>query len=285
MASHLPPIVCGIDANYALGLQALMNSLVAAHPDGPENLRLFVLHHRLPDDTQTAILSHARSIGLSTELCQTSQPDDDLPVAAWWSKAMYLRLSITDELADEPAALYLDADTLVRRSLRPLLRLPLHDTPLAACIAQNPADSGSAKPGWYRFGLSDREYFHSSVMLLNLTACRDLKLMEKARRLLIHHPECLRFPDQDALNWAADDNWLRLDSTWNAYCDPGIEAGSLENHLADAAVLHFAGACKPWNPDYLNDRIRDIYRQYLGLGLASPKACPGSGVRGPDGSP
>lgn len=262
MAPHLPPVVCGIDAHYAPGLCALMTSLVRAHPNDHQDVRLFVLHHELPDNTQAAILRHARSIGLTTELRQAPQPDDDLPTDAWWSKAIYLRLSIPDILTHESTALYLDGDTLVRRSLRPLLHLPLNQTPLAACIAQNPADNRSARPGWYKYGLHHRAYFHSSVMLLNLPACRDLKLMERARHLLNHHPECLRFPDQDALNWAAEDNWLRLDGTWNAYCNPEAEPATLNNHLANAAILHFPGACKPWQPDYPNGPIRNLYQQY-----------------------
>lgn len=276
----VPPLVCGIDESYVVPLRALMQSLVLSHLDDHADLRLIVLHQDLSRASQLAIRRHAQRIGLSAELREVPATRERLPVSGWISEAVYLRLAIGEMLADEPTVLYLDADVLVMRSLRPLMHQGLEGAPLAAVQdPQNPLlGRGIALPGWRELGVPEgREYFNSGVMLMDLAACRKSRLFARARQFLTDHPRSARFWDQDALNWAAQDQWLRLERTWNTFAlsplasRPGFvhhaePVKPLHTLLADeqtAAILHFAGPDKPWKHGYPGGRLGEIYQQFL----------------------
>lgn len=276
----LPPIVCAVDDGYALPLRALMESIAAAHRRCLEGLRLIVLHHRLAAVGQDLLLRHADALGLPIQLRAVPAPNHLYPVSGWVSDAVYLRLSIGEVLPDERAALYIDADTVVLGDLRPLLSTDLGGAPLGAVRdPQNPLlGRGIALPGWRTLGLpEEREYFNSGVMLLDLGQCHRRDLFGRASRFLVEHPDCMRFWDQDALNWAAADSWARLARCWNTFAlsplaaQPGFihyaePVMPLETLLADeatAVVMHFAGPDKPWAESYPSGPVRDAYRRFM----------------------
>ncbi|MEU7894228.1 glycosyltransferase family 8 protein [Nonomuraea sp. NPDC049152] len=276
---QLPPIVCGVDERYARPLCVLMESLAAAH--GPDaGLRLIVLHHDLGEQASLAIDRNAARLGLAAELRQVRQAAGGYPVSGWVSDAVYLRLAIGDVI-DEPVVLYLDADTLVMRDLRPLLHRQLGGAAVAAVRdPQNPViGSGIALPGWQSLNIpAGREYFNSGVMLLDLAECRRQRVFERSHQFLVDHPDMVTLWDQDALNWALEDQWVRLERRWNTFAlSPLVDRGGyyhadaepfmpLARLLADepsAAVLHFAGPDKPWNVTYHEGPLRDIYLRLL----------------------
>ncbi|WP_035847313.1 glycosyltransferase family 8 protein [Kitasatospora azatica] len=276
----LPPLVCGIDDGYVRPLRALMRSIARAHSGAIGELRLIVLDQGLAAGSREAIEHDAQVLGLATQLRPAPVPDPNYPVSDWVSSAVYTRLSIPEVIPEEPRVLYLDADTMVLGDLRPLLRRPLLGSPVGAVLdAQNPAIGyGIALPGWDRLGIPmGREYFNSGVMLIDLARCRKLRTFEKAHQFLAEHPGKVRFWDQDALNVAADNNWLRLEPRWNTFAlsplasQPGFihyaEAFTpLEQLLADeetAAVIHFAGPDKPWNDGYPEGRLKALYQGFL----------------------
>jgi UDP-D-galactose:(glucosyl)LPS alpha-1,3-D-galactosyltransferase len=276
----LAPIVCGIDDGYLQPMLVLMASLAVAHADATPELRLIVLHQALSEESRRAILSLGDRLNLAAELRTVPAPDTRYLVSRWISEAVYLRLSIPDVLPDEPVVLYLDTDVLVLRDLRPLLRSGLSGTPLAAVRdPQGPfVGMGFMLPGWWRLGLTrTREYFNSGVLLIDQAECRRREIFEKARRFLTEHQRHVRFWDQDALNWAADDNWLRLERCWNTMALSPLTQRENFIYMAEAvmplaeliaeegtaAVLHFAGPDKPWNDDYPPSGIRDRYRRFL----------------------
>lgn len=281
--THRPPIVCAIDENYIRPLSALMTSLAQAHPGRSDRPEMIVLHQGLTKQTQLKLLRHANLLGLEIELRQVPPPDIRFPVSGWVSDAVYLRLSIIDALPDVPTVLYMDADTIVCGDLNPLLDTDIDGATLAAVRdQQNPLiGHGIALPGWDGLGLpKGREYFNSGVMLLNLPECRRTGLFETAREFLVDHPDSVKFWDQDALNWAANDHWTRLDRRWNTlalsplasqdgfvhYAEDVIPLRTLLDDETTAAVLHFAGPDKPWNDDYPAGPIRDRYQALLAGG-------------------
>jgi UDP-D-galactose:(glucosyl)LPS alpha-1,3-D-galactosyltransferase len=277
---YRPPIVCGVDQNYLAPLHALMSSLAVAHPEARARPRLIVLHQQLAASCQLEVVRRADALGLEVDLREVAPPDDRYPLSGWISNAVYLRLSVADAIDDESTVLYLDADTMIRDDLGPLLSTDLGGTMLAAVRdPQNPLiGHGIALPGWEALGLpACQEYFNSGVMLLNLPQCRRQGLFEKAREFLLEHPGCVRFWDQDALNWAAADQWMRLDRRWNTvalsplagnkgfvhHAEAVLPLSTLLDDEKTAAVLHFAGPDKPWNDDYPQGPIRNAYRALL----------------------
>lgn len=283
-ASAPTALVCAVDNRYALPLRTLIRSIAAAHGPATAQLRLIVLDQGLSPQLRAAILAEGDSAGLLVRVRPAPAPDPRYPVDGWVSSAVYTRLSIPDVVGDEARVLYLDADTLVVGDLRPLLELPLSGHCLGAVLdPQNPLTGhGIAMPGWKQLGLPyGREYFNSGVMLIDLPAAKHRGLFATARGFLAQHPEKVKFWDQDALNYAADGDWLRLESRWNTFAlsplaaRPGFihhaEATTpLAGLLADeqsAAILHYAGPDKPWQPSYPPGRLRELYRGYQPAGV------------------
>lgn len=275
----LPPLVCGIDDGYARPLRTLMHSIAAAHPDAIGDLRLIVLDQEISDANRQAILYAADRLGLATELRAAPLTDPRYPVSDWVSGAAYVRLAIPELVPDEQRVLYLDADTMVLGDLRALLHQSLGGRPIGAVRdPQNPVvGRGIQLPGWEQLGVPyGRDYFNSGVMLIDLERCADLGIFDRSRKFLSEHPDKVRFWDQDALNWAVDDDWQRLDRRWNTFAmspqtvQPEFihyaEADSpLDQLLRDeqtAAVIHFAGPDKPWQDTYQPGRLRDAYRSF-----------------------
>ncbi|MCT9080449.1 glycosyltransferase family 8 protein [Streptomyces fulvoviolaceus] len=275
----MPPIVVGVDDHYLLPLGTMMQSLAVAHLDDLAELRLIVLHEQLSPSGQDTVHRLADSLGLSVELRRLpARASVGFPVSGWISSAVYLRLAVPHTI-DVPRALYLDSDVLVLRSLRPLLQHELHGAALAAVRdPQNPVlERGIALPGWSQLGIDGaREYFNSGVMLLDLPNCREQGLFERARRFLHTHREHVRFWDQCALNWAADDQWQRLDRTWNTFAlsplaaqpdfihhaKPIMPLATLLEDERTASILHFAGPLKPWKANYPGGRLGELYMRH-----------------------
>lgn len=277
--NSLPPLVCGVDDGYARPLRTLMRSIAAAHRGAVEELRLIVLDQQISELNRRAILRVADQIGLATELRRAPVTDPCYPVSDWVSGAVYVRLAIPEVVPDERRVLYLDADTMVVGDLRPLLRQSLDGCPVGAVRdPQNPViGRGIQLPGWDQLGVPyGRDYFNSGVMLIDLERCEQLGVFERSRMFLSEHPDKVRFWDQDALNWAVEDNWQRLERRWNTFAltplaaQPGFihyaEADSpLARLLADeqtAALIHFAGPDKPWRDTYPAGPLRDAYRLF-----------------------
>jgi lipopolysaccharide biosynthesis glycosyltransferase len=279
--SELPPVVCALDDHYVTGLCVLMQSLSLAHADGAPPV--IVLHQGLSERGRNRIRFHGDRLGLQLELRTVPSGNTQYRILPLFPAAASLRLAIPEMVPESPVVLYLDSDVLVLRDLRPLLGKRLDGSPLAAVRdAFNPTlGGGIALPGWQSLGLpGSREYFNSGVMLLNLPECRRLGLFEECRRFLRTHPEHVMYPDQDPLNWAAADNWSRLDRCWNAitasswavtlksltFVHPAAKMLPLEQLLLEeesAAVLHFAGPVKPWSPRYPAGTALDRYRSFM----------------------
>ncbi|MBC8093063.1 MAG: glycosyltransferase family 8 protein [Pseudonocardia sp.] len=278
----LAPIVCGVDERYLHPLGALMRSLAAAHPGDRHRLRLIVLHRGLSAAAQAKIGEEGGTLGLLA--VETREIPDvarrRYPVSGWVSEAVYLRLAAAEALPDEQRALYLDVDTLVLRDLRPLLTLPLDGAPLAAVRdPQNPTvGMGLALPNCRRLGVpAGREYFNSGVMLLDLHACRRDGLFDRAHEFLAVYPGEVLLWDQDALNVATEDRWVRLPRRWNTfalsplatepefvhYAEPVMPLAELLCDEYLAAVLHYAGPAKPWQDHYPAGPLRELYRRFL----------------------
>ncbi|MFE3198515.1 glycosyltransferase family 8 protein [Embleya sp. NPDC059237] len=274
------PIVCGVDDGYLQPLSALIESIAATHRETIDELRVVVLHHNLSTAGARTLSAQAARLRLAVELRSVARPDGRYRVDGWASDAVYLRLCIGDALPEMENALYLDADTIVLRDLRPLLTRDLAGAPLGAVRdPQNPLlGQGIGIPGWSDLGLpGDREYFNSGVMLIDLAECRRRDLFVQAARFLVDHPECAHFWDQDALNWAAADSWARLDRRWNTfalsplasradfvhYAEPIMPLATLLKDETTASVLHFAGPDKPWTETYPGGELLDAYRNLM----------------------
>ncbi|OKI17798.1 hypothetical protein A6A25_40295 [Saccharothrix sp. CB00851] len=239
-----------------------------------------VLYDTLSADSQERIRALGRRSGVRVELVKSPPVDPRFPLLKRFTAAIYIRLGLHEVLANEPRVLYLDSDVLVMKDIRELLTTPMDGHALGA--VRDPVrptlGSGGAHPSWAHLDLPpDREYFNSGVLLLDLDECRSTGVLDGARKILAENPDVPRFPDQDALNWSADDNWLRLDQKWNTfamsivacredYSHAAEEVVSLESLLRAeevASILHFSGRNKPWQDSCPPSGSRDLYRRFI----------------------
>lgn len=290
-AVELAPIVCCVDDGFVQPLCVLMQSLTTAQPDATADIKLIIIHQGLHHTSRRSIHSNADRLGLSVEFRRVPPPDSRYPEFRTGSDATYTRLAIPDVIRDHRVVLYMDVDIILLQDICPLLRLPLDGAPFAA--VPDPTKPvlrlGRAMPGWQDMGLQgDREYFNNGVMLIDLVECRRQELFTKVSRFLIDRPDNLKYWDQDAMNWVATEDWLRLERKWNTLAlSPLVQLGGyvhrgepllpLSQLLAEeetAAVLHFAGPRKPWMPDYPDSPLRDRYLRLLHMTTTSPNSRP-----------
>jgi lipopolysaccharide biosynthesis glycosyltransferase len=173
------------------------------------------------------------------------------------STATYRRIFLPDLLPDLDRVLYIDADTLVRRDLRPLWSLELEGAPLAAVtdpwMATVPAMRSEFPNG----------YFNAGVQLIDLAHWRRERITarcvdEISRRATLaaaRGGHALDYRnEQTPLNTVLHGRWLAVSPEWNctAFLTPdvaaiiGVDAASCAQILADPAIVHFLGAHKPW---------------------------------------
>ncbi|KAH7320417.1 nucleotide-diphospho-sugar transferase [Rhizoctonia solani] len=141
-------------------------------------------------------------------------------------------------------ALYLDADILVRKDLRPLWSTDLQANVVAAAPdVGHPYGHPSAE------GISRVLYFNSGVMLIDLARVRSIKdeIIQTARKMKDSY-----FKDQDALNIIFRGKWLELSLKWNAsglgtYANiPHPDRSKLKfAEMADPSIVHFTGPLHP----------------------------------------
>ena len=169
------------------------------------------------------------------------------------SPSIFLRLLMPSLLADSGRLLYLDSDTLVLGSLRPLAEIDLAGFPVAAV-----EDAATHPSRGARFAFPENaRYFNSGVMVIDLDAWRRDDLAARALKYVRDDAYDLFYPDQDALNLALAGRFLPLPPEWNV-TRPTAEAG-----VHDARIVHFA-ATKPGSATCKHPD-RALYFQYRAM--------------------
>ncbi len=143
-------------------------------------------------------------------------------------------------------AIYLDSDTLTRRSLLPLARLDLEGMPAAAVPNLFSERLDETLLPYIDGRLHDRlgAPLNSGVLVIDQPLWQQEQVSERAATFLAEHPELCPLADQEALNVTLAGRWKRLRTRWNFqhYVSSTLEWRRLKR----VAVCHFAGEMKPW---------------------------------------
>ena len=186
--------------------------------------------------------------------------DDD----ALWGRMAWARCLIGELFPSEHGNIvYLDIDTFVCCDLAELYDLDLGDNVLAA-VPEERRETGRAHDPIWTNGLLDGRaefYCNSGVLVMNVDAFRDERLLDRICSWYGEHRKQLIRPDQDALNGLFWNRIVHLHPRFN-HCDGWLERQLKEDPEAafwrgnapravleaiDApAILHFWGAKKPW---------------------------------------
>ena len=178
------------------------------------------------------------------------------------STAAYRRLYLPDLLAGLDRAIYVDADTLVRRSLRPLWQTGLGGAPLAA--VQDPwmatvARMRAAFPeGYFNAGVFLADLARWRAEGLTEAAVREIPLDDAPTRMVNGVEIGSGLAEQTPLNIATHGRWLKLSPAYNCTTMTVPRLGALYHStpeavaeaVADPAIVHFLAAHKPWLPEF-----------------------------------
>ena len=205
-----------------------------------------------------------------------------------------LRLRLQDELMALDDVIYLDADVLVLRDIVELAKIELGDAPIAAAVdrayqlsslATRPAEAIARPYDADRCiaaitGLAEcapGDYVNSGVLRMNLAALRREGFGQRSTLILDKWNKVLRFRDQDVFNIALRGRIGRLEPTWNSLV--GVMRKSWKQLPSDLrvelvaerrspAIVHYAGAHKPW----LTSRLLPFAGAWWHFARSSPTA-------------
>lgn len=249
----------GFDEHYWRYVQVAIESILRQHPDD-RDITFWVMTTsegwgllRDPLHRQARGRAHV-------EMLESGESFRDLPLSGlqhlhWISPGMYLRLLMPAAVSRRAERLlYLDVDILCMNSLTELWETDLGGAPLGAVL--DPMESIRGLPGAPDFMKPDDPYFNSGVMLIDVQEWLRSQITERCCDYISGMREEFRFPDQDALNVAAHQRWLKLDSKWNYLInfDPQPQPAR-----EDTGIVHFAGPQKPWHEDYPHAVLRSRY--------------------------
>lgn len=186
------------------------------------------------------------------------------------TRSTFVRLLLPELLDGIRKVLYLDVDIVVRRDLAPLFDVGLVRSPVAAALDYPLQLLSEQKEPVYgpdtewrtdeyirdHVGLEDVErYFNAGVLLIDLARFSASGAPQRALDFLVRKGGSSIFNDQDALNFALEDDFEVLDPRWNFIPDFAVLASDrpvgcrLERVLRlcrdDPWIVHFAGL-KPW---------------------------------------
>lgn len=256
-----------LDQRYLPQLQVLLTSLAVNAPG--ETAALYLLHSGIPAAALDGVRRQCRAIGCA--FCPVLV-DDQLfaaaPVTRQYPKEMYYRLLAPRLLPGAvKRVLYLDPDTLVINSLRPLWETELQGNLFAAAAHTGKTDLANSV-NQLRLG-TERDYYNSGVLLMDLEAGREEIQPQTLFDFVERHRKELVLPDQDVLNALYSERILPLDDAlWNYdarnYSSYLMRSGGicdLRWVMEHTAILHFCGKEKPWRPHYRH-RFGVLYQHY-----------------------
>ena len=137
-----------------------------------------------------------------------------LPPGSRFTRAVYLRLTLDEILADIDHAVYLDSDISPSADVSPMLALRPKVAPVIAAYDLVNALNSDTRT---RLGMSESApCFNSGVVVIDLKAVRNERIFADALEFARQHPDRCLSVDQDALNVVLDGRWQVLDWRWNA---------------------------------------------------------------------
>ena len=230
-------IFTAADRTYILGLAALLKSVdLNVSQSGEDRVKISVVSTRIysPEKEQ---LQHCCKYQIEWQELQSNY-DQLLSVSG--SKLPYVKLEPRKYTKETERLIWLDSDTIVLGSLKPLWNLDFQTLPIAAAANfwGNPNNYQNRNP-----------YFNSGVLVYNMKLWEEEQLSEKLLRNARTHVWGDR--DQGALNSVLVGRWKQLEQIWNNH----------DTEDMSSKVMHFMSRPKPWESSTPNQLWLDMLSQ------------------------
>lgn len=182
---------------------------------------------------------------------------DKLYEKEYFSKEMYYRFIIPEIMCEYERVIYLDCDMIVLGDISELLKFDMHDCYVAGC--RNFMHSKMRSYVSDELGLDPRNYINSGMLVFDIRACREFKLLDRMFAEIVLH-DSLRYPDQDLINILLSGKIFYLPAEWNYLWHLERLESSQKEELRllpsdreefyaakpRTKILHYTGDQKPW---------------------------------------
>jgi lipopolysaccharide biosynthesis glycosyltransferase len=244
------PIVLACDEAYAMPLATTLRSIVDSNP-GNWPLDFHVFSDGILQKTRDKILDSLPDGSAEIRWIEVDlKPFLGFSTIPHISKITYARLLIPTVFPDTvPRVLFLDADILVLSELSKLWTTDIKGAVIGAVQDLLDPLIKLSRPGLEKLPRV-RSYFNAGVLLIDLVQWRKEQISEKGLEYLSKNP-LSPFSDQDALNYACDGLWKRLDDRWNYQRHLEVEISKI-NETDSPAIVHFVSSAKPWKASIPN---------------------------------
>jgi lipopolysaccharide biosynthesis glycosyltransferase len=245
------PVVLACDERYAMPLATTLRSVVESDRSG-RPLEFYVLCDDVPEGVRKKVFESLPKGSASIRWIEVDLGlFGQFSTMKYISKVTYARLLIPRLFPDTISrVLYLDIDLVVLDDLAPLWETDLEEAVVGAVRDELDSAIKGDMRGFDKVPRV-REYFNAGVLLINLYRWRKERISEKALEYLALHPNS-PFSDQDALNFACDGLWKKLDARWNFVAFRENTKISDLTGERRPGIVHFATSMKPWNASVLN---------------------------------
>lgn len=262
-------ILVAVNDEYVRPLQVMLASLFR-YETGSVDVYLF--YSRITPENRKKISLCIEKAG--ARLIEVPVADDffqNAPIRCHFSKEMYYRVLCSEALpVTLDRILYLDADILIRGSLRQLYEMDFQGKTLIGVIDmiqiryfQKDYQAHKAE-----LGLSEEDvYINSGVLLINLVKMREWNVWQDFIVQLEEKREVLQFPDQDLINIIFRGEIGVAEEIYN-YPTIILTASSRLQWLMKGwirekpLIVHYQCRSKPWHTDYIGKYYFE-YQRYL----------------------
>ncbi len=260
-------ILMGFDGNYAMPAAVTLRSLARSMQDG-ETAAVHILAVDVDDEARSRIeKSTPASLTIQWHDFDLDQiaglPISSIKDEVYITRAAYTLLFLDRYLpVDVERVLYIDPDTLIRKSPAELFTLDISGKPLGAVQDFGCSAIGLPKgvAGWRELGLDGRlPAFNTGFLLIDREAWRSNEIERRSVDYLGRFGSRIHYVDQDCLNATAAGNWHHLPLGWNyqvvlewafggdrAPAYAFIDRAQLDEARHNPSMVHFNGDLKPW---------------------------------------
>ena len=244
-------ILVTIDKNYISPLNTMLISMGEADKENP--LDIYVAHSNLTDDEIKSITDATQIYENMTvhSLKVENSVFDDTPVIDRLPKESFYRLIAFEILPKEvERCIYLDPDTYILRSLKPLYDMDMGDNIIAA---GSHTYSYIEKLNHVRLKMGKHsKYINSGIMVMDLVRMREYTSVKKVMEYVSENIQKLYLGDQDAMNGIFWEKTMDIDiKLYN------MDEKTLKRYKLDVVwvrdntvIIHYNGKYKPWNEGY-----------------------------------
>lgn len=225
----------------------------------PEPVKLYLLYSELKANEIASLerFVRRRCHGELLPVFMEKEKFEKLPIRGHFSKETYYRIYAQYLLPEEEdRILWLDADLIVKKSIKNFYEKDFEGNCLIACEDKGNSTEENIK----RLGLKRGKYFNAGVLLMNLEAMRKYADQEKLEHFVNENLSLFLWQDQDILNLFFEDSVLFADIEYNYQVSSG---GNFNKDKGEkSAILHYVGELKPWSHAYVWDAGK-YYQSYL----------------------